>query len=54
MRNSAKVTLLSFNRTGVFLYDAMMSENDVRETRCAVGVCVDNQNSEWRLELQVE
>jgi len=26
---SAKVTLLSFNRTDVFLYDMMFSESDV-------------------------
>jgi len=30
-KNSAKVKLLSFNRTDVFLYDVMVSENDVLE-----------------------
>jgi len=31
VKNSAKVTLLSFNITAVFLHDVMVSENDVLE-----------------------
>jgi len=31
VKNSAKGTFLSFNRTDVFLYDEMVSENDVLE-----------------------
>jgi len=33
VKNSEKVMLLSFNRTDVFLYDVMVSENDVLDTR---------------------
>jgi len=33
VKDSAKVTLLSFNRTDVFLYDVMVSENDVLGAR---------------------
>jgi len=33
VKNSAKVTLLSFIRTAVFLYDVMVSENAVLEAR---------------------
>ena len=33
VKNSAKVKLLSFNRTAVFLSDTMVSENDVLEVR---------------------
>jgi len=33
VKNSAKLTLLSFNRTAIFLYDAMASENDILEGR---------------------
>jgi len=29
VKNSAKVTLLSYNTTAVFLHDVMVSENDV-------------------------
>ena len=36
--NSAKVTLLSFNRTAIFLHYVMVSENDVLEAGSAVGV----------------
>jgi len=32
VKNSAKVTLLSFNTTAVFLHDVMVSENDFLET----------------------
>jgi len=31
VKNSAKVTLLSFNTMAVFLYDEIVSENDVLE-----------------------
>jgi len=31
VKNSAKIALLSFNTTAVFLHDVMMSENDVLE-----------------------
>jgi len=31
VKNSAKVKLLSFNRTYIFLYDVMVLENDVLE-----------------------
>jgi len=33
VKNSAKVTLPCFSRTDVFLYDEMVSENDVFEAR---------------------
>jgi len=33
VNNSAMVTLFSFSTTAVFLYDIMMSESDVLETR---------------------
>jgi len=33
VKNSAKVKLLGFNRTGVLLYDVMLSENKVLEAR---------------------
>jgi len=33
VKNSAKVMLLSFNRSGVFLDDIMASENDVLDLR---------------------
>ena len=33
VKNSAKVKLLSFNRADVFLYDVIVSENDVLEAR---------------------
>ena len=40
---SAKVTLLSFNRTDVFLYDVMVSEDHVLEAKwCSWCVCVGN------------
>jgi len=38
MKNSAKVTLLSFNSTAVFLHDVMVPENDVLEAGSAVDV----------------
>jgi len=31
VKNSAKITLLRFNTTAVFLHDGMVSENDVLE-----------------------
>ena len=31
MKNSEKLALLSFNRTVVFLYNVLVSENDVLE-----------------------
>jgi len=38
---SAKETLPSFSRTNVFLYDVMVSEDDVIEARwCSWCVCV--------------
>jgi len=33
VKNSAKVMLLNFSRTNAFLYDAVVSENDVIEVR---------------------
>jgi len=33
MKNFAKVSLLSFNETALSLYDVIVSENDVLETR---------------------
>ena len=43
MKNSAKVTLLSFNTTAVFLHDVMVSENDVLEAGlCSWCACVSN------------
>ena len=36
MKNSAKATLLSFNRMAVFPHDVMMWENDVLEAGSAV------------------
>jgi len=33
VKNSAEVKLLSFYRTDIFLYDVMVSENQVLETR---------------------
>jgi len=38
VKNSAKVTLLSFNRTDVFLYDVTVWENDVLKRDSAIGV----------------
>jgi len=38
VKNSAKVTLPSFNATAVFPHDVMVSENDVLEEGSAVGV----------------
>jgi len=31
VKNSAKITLFSFNTTSVFLHDVMVSEDDVHE-----------------------
>jgi len=44
VKNSSKITLLSLvYRTIVFLYDAMVSEDDVLEARwCCWWVCVGN------------
>jgi len=43
VKNSAKVTLLSFNRIAVFVYDVMVVENIVLEARwCSWCVCVGN------------
>jgi len=33
IKNPEKLSLLSFNRTAVFLYDVMVLENDVLEAR---------------------
>jgi len=33
MANPVKLALLSFNRIGVFLYNAMVSDNDVLQAR---------------------
>ena len=38
MKNSAKVKLVSFNGTAVFLHDVIMSDNDVLEAGSAVDV----------------
>jgi len=38
VKNSAKVTLLSFNATAVFLHDVMVPENDVLEAGSAADV----------------
>ena len=38
VKNSAKVTLLSFNATAVFAHGVMVSENDVLEADSAVDV----------------
>jgi len=35
VKNSAKVTLLNFSKTAVFLHDIVVSENDVLEAGCA-------------------
>ena len=41
MKNSAKVTLLSFDITAAFLHDVMVSENDIPEVaKCSWCVCV--------------
>jgi len=48
VKNFAKVTLLSFSRTDLFLYDIMVSENDFLETIVQV-VCFYVGNSEIRL-----
>jgi len=40
VENSAKVTLLSFNTTVVFLHDVMVSENDVLEAGVMQLVCL--------------
>jgi len=43
VKNYAKVTLFSFNRTAVFLYDVMVLENAVLEASwCSWCVCVGN------------
>ena len=47
VKNSAKITLLSFNTTAVFLHEVMESENDVREA----GLCVFVSNFELRLSV---
>jgi len=47
VKNSAKVTLLSFNRTAVFLGDVMVLENVVVEARWYS--CVYVGNFEFRL-----
>ena len=38
VKNSAKVTLLSFKATAVFLHDVIVSENDVLEAGSTVDV----------------
>jgi len=38
VKNSAKVTLLRFNATDVFLHGVIVSENDVLEAGSAVDV----------------
>jgi len=54
-KNSAKVTLLSFNATSVFPYDVMVSENDVLKTGCVVNVFAWlTKSSDCKFELQVE
>ena len=54
VKNSAKVTLLSFNVTAVFSYDAMVSENDVLEAGSAVDVFAWlTYSSDCKFELQV-
>ena len=43
MKNSAKITLLSFNKTAIFLHDVMVSENNVLEAgKCSWCVFVGN------------
>jgi len=43
MKNSAKITLLSFSKMAVFLHDVMVSENDVLEAKwCSWCACVGN------------
>jgi len=53
VKNSAKITLLSFNTTAVFLHDVMVLENDVLERggafRAFLGVTL---SSDCRFELQ--
>jgi len=38
MKNPAKVTLVSFNATAVFLHEVMVSENDVLEVGSTLDV----------------
>jgi len=54
VKNSAKVTLLSFNATVVFQHDIMVSENDILEAGSAIDVfaCylraqIINLNCKW-------
>jgi len=52
VKNSAKVTLLSFNTTA---HNVILSENDVLEAGSAVGAFVwVTSSSDCRFELQVE
>ena len=55
MKNSVKVTLLSFNTTAAFLHDVMVSENDVLKRGSAVSVFAwGTLSSDRRFKLQVE
>jgi len=51
--NPAKITLLSFNTTTVFLHDVMVSENDVLEAGWCIW-CVFVGNVEIRLFVWTE
>jgi len=48
VKNSAKITMLSFNTTAVFLHDIMVSENDVLEAGWCI-CCVFVGSFEIRL-----
>jgi len=53
LKKSAKITLLSFNTTAVFLHDVMVSENYVLEAGwCIWCVFVSNCELDCRFELQ--
>jgi len=55
VKNSAKVTLLSFNTTAVFLHHLMVSENDVLQAGwCSWCVCVGNFELRLSVWTQVE
>jgi len=50
VKNSAKITLLTFNTTDVYLHDVMVSENDVLEAGWCIW-CVFVSNFELRLSV---
>ena len=55
MKNSAKVTLLNFNRIDVFRHDVVVLEDEVLKPYSVVGVFTWGiQSFDCRHELQVE